>query len=117
LTRLYGLRNFDACRNAINWLKDHCLEYEFVDIRNDGMEEKALMRWQELLGWEALLNKRSITWRNISAIERRDLDSTKARHLILRHPTVMKRPVLDSGSGLVLGFDESKYKTLDLQAW
>jgi len=85
-----------------------------VDIRDDGIEEKNLMRWQESLGWEALLNKRSLTWRKIADIDRSDLDSTKARRLILRHPTVMKRPVLDTGTTLALGFDESAYKKLDL---
>jgi len=114
LIRLYGIRNCDACRNAIKWLKHRGIKHEFVDIRDAGMDEKNLMRWQKKLGWEALLNKRSLTWRKIPDDERIDLDSATARQLILRYPTVMKRPVLDSGIGLALGFDETAYKNLNL---
>jgi arsenate reductase len=114
LIKLYGIRNCDACRNAIKWLKDHGVTHEFMNIRDAGMDEKKLMRWQELLGWEALLNKRSITWRKIPAFDRSNLDSATARRLILQYPTVMKRPILDTGERLVLGFDESVYQNLDL---
>jgi arsenate reductase len=114
LIKLYGIGNCDACRNAIKWLKDHGIEHEFVNIRDAGMDEKKLMSWQKLLGWEALLNKRSLTWRKIPSIDRGNLDSTKARQLILQYPAVMKRPVLDIGTGLVLGFDELAYKSLGL---
>jgi arsenate reductase len=112
--KLYGIRNCDSCRKAIKWLKAHDVEHEFVNIREDKMDENTLIRWQESLGWEALLNKRSITWRKIPAFDRGNLDSATARQLILQHPTVMKRPVLDTGKRLVLGFDASAYADLDL---
>ena len=114
MIKLYGIRNCDSCRKAIKWLKDRDVEHEFVSIRKDEMDENMLVRWQESLGWEALLNKRSITWRKIPAFDRGNLDSAAARRLILQHPTVMKRPVLDTGTRLVLGFDESAYADLDL---
>lgn len=114
MTRIYGIRNCDACRKAIRWLRDRGVKYEFVDIRSDVLDDGMLKRWQEAVGWEELLNKRSITWRKIPAFDRSGLDSTTARQLIQQNPTVMKRPVLDVGTGLVLGFDESAYSDLDL---
>lgn len=114
MIRLYGLRNCDACRAATKWLKAKKMEFEFVSIREDGIDEDMLTRWQASLDWETLLNKRSKTWRSIPTAERDDLNPERARRLILRFPTVMKRPVLDDGQNVVIGFDASAYENLGL---
>jgi arsenate reductase len=114
LIKLYGIRNCDSCRHAMTWLKQSGVKYHFVDVREDGLDENNLVRWQESLGWELLLNKRSTTWRKLPVADRDDLDSAKARQLILRHPTLMKRPVLEAGTKIRLGFNAADYKNLDL---
>ena len=98
----------------MTWLKQSGVKYQFVDLREDGLDEKNLVRWQESLGWELLLNKRSTTWRKLPVADRDDLDSEKACQLILQHPTLMKRPVLEAGTEIRLGFNEADYKNLDL---
>ena len=114
MTKLYGIRNCDSCRLATRWLDENGIDYKFVDVRMDGIDESTLERWQETLGWEALMNKRSITWRKIPAFDREDLNATKARELILNFPTVMKRPVLDTDEKVLLGFDKYAYEQLGL---
>jgi len=114
MIKLYGIRNCDNCRKAQHWLQDRAIEFGFTDIRNESLEEALLKKWQEQLGWELLLNKQSITWRKIPAFDRTDLDAGNARHLILNYPTVLKRPVLDLGNRVVIGFDEKEYEALDL---
>ncbi len=111
---LYGIRNCDACRNASKWLTQHGVQHQYVDIREDGLSEALLGHWQESVGSEALLNRRSITWRKIPESDRDDLSDTGTRELILNYPTAMKRPILDLGTRVVLGFDESVYDELDL---
>lgn len=114
MTKLYGIRSCGSCQLATRWLEEHGIEYEFVDVRAEGIDDGVIERWQTALGWERLLNKRSITWRKIPPFDRADLDATKARDLILNFPTVLKRPVLDTGSDVLLGFDRHAYEALDL---
>jgi len=111
---LYGIRSCDSCRKARRWLQDRNIEFRFTDIRDEVLEEPLLEKWQKQLHWEPLLNKQSITWRKIPSFDRTNLNAQNARVLILNYPTVMKRPVLDLGHHVVLGFDEDAYEALEL---
>jgi len=112
MMRLYGIRNCDQCRAAAAWLESHGIEHEFIDLRADGFAAADVARWQAAAGWDALLNRRSITWRRIPAIDRSDLDADSAAALILEHPTVMRRPLLETDDGVLLGFDPEDYARL-----
>jgi arsenate reductase len=107
--RIYGIRSCDSCRAARTWLKEQGVTYEYLDIRDDGLNPEQLQRWQEMAGWQKLLNRKSITWRKIPAIDRENLDARAAGRLILAYPTVMRRPVLDTGKEVLLGFDAEVY--------
>jgi arsenate reductase len=111
---LYGIRSCDTCRKALKWLQAHDIEHEYVDIRETGLNKAVVGHWQESVNWEGLLNRRSITWRKIPECDRAELNPNKARDLILDYPTVMKRPLLDLGNRVVLGFSEAEYESLDL---
>ena len=115
MVTIHGIRNCDSCRAARAWLSGHGIEHEYVDIRSDGLSATRVRRWQDTVGWEALLNRRSITWRRIPSFDRDNLDADSARALILENPTVMRRPVLETGDGrILLGFDAEVYQqTLD----
>ncbi len=112
MIRLYGIRNCDQCRAAAAWLSKHAVAHEFIDLRADGFDSDDLRRWQAAAGWEALLNKRSITWRKIPAIDRSGLDADSAAALIQEHPTVMRRPLLEYNGQVLLGFDPAAYAEL-----
>ena len=110
MTTIYGIKSCDTCRSAQQWLRRNDVEHKYHDIRTDGLSEEILDRWQEAVGWESLINKRSITWRKIPSVDRESLDSESALQLILTYPTVMKRPVLDTGSAVLVGFDEDRFR-------
>ncbi len=109
---IYGIRSCDNCRSAIQWLSAHGIEHTYLDIRDDGLSDELLARWQQKEDWEALLNKRSITWRKIPDVDRSGLQPDTARQLILNYPTLLKRPVLEFGDRLILGYDEINYRQL-----
>lgn len=109
---LYGIRNCDTCRKALKWLQSGDIDHNYVDIRETGLSAELLERWQDSTPWDRLVNRRSTTWRNIPAHERENLNADTARELILKYPTVMKRPVLDLGDNIVLGFDATAYSEL-----
>lgn len=103
---LYGIKNCDSIKKARQWLEQNAIEYRFHDYRSDGLEGPLLQRFIDGLGWEALLNKSSTSWRQLTDEQKTGLDSEKARALMLETPTLIKRPLLDTGSELILGFKD-----------
>ncbi len=109
MTTIYGIRNCDTVRKARRWLEQHGVEHRFHDLRTDGLEPERLQRWLDTLGWEQLVNRRGTTWRKLSETQRADLDSAKAKSLLLANPTLVKRPVLEHGDRYHLGFTAATY--------
>lgn len=106
---LYGIKNCDTVRKARRWLDDHAIEYRFHDFRSDGLDRERLRAWAAELGWETLLNRRGTTWRRLPEGERTDVDETRAVELMLAHPALIKRPLLDLGGQRVVGFEDKRY--------
>ncbi|MFO8024937.1 ArsC family reductase [Thiohalophilus sp.] len=109
---LYGIKNCDTVKKARRWLEEHELEYTFHDFRQDGLDYDRLNDWAGQLGWEALLNRRSTTWRQLDESQRSNLDQSAALSLMKAHPTLIRRPVLDTSSQLVIGFSKNDYLRL-----
>ena len=109
---LYGLKTCDSCRKASAWLKQHDRPFRFHDLREDGVDAARIAVWAERLGWEKLLNRNSTTWRSLCGAERADLDRDKALGLLIRYPALIKRPVLEAGDALLLGFKPEHYAKL-----
>ena len=93
--RLFGLKTCDTCRKALKSLPDA----QFVDVRTDGVPDEVLTRALSIVG-EALLNTRSTTWRSLDEAER----AREPLELLREHPTLMKRPLIEKGDQLLLGW-------------
>jgi Spx/MgsR family transcriptional regulator len=109
---VYGIPNCDTIKKARKWLEANGYEYNFHDFRKDGLEEQQLKSWVEELGWEVLLNKRGTTWRQQSDEVKQNIDEASAIALMLEHPAMIKRPVLDTGSCRKVGFKDTEYAEL-----
>jgi arsenate reductase len=109
---LYGIPGCDTVRKARKWLEAHNVEYRFHDLRRDGMEAERVRRWAARLGWEALLNRRSATWKALAPAERSGIDDSRAIRIMLAHPAIIKRPVLETGEHLHVGFSDGTYERL-----
>ena len=103
---IYGLKNCDSCRKARDWMDDTGLAFRFHDLRADGLPDGAVAKWSAAAGWEALLNRRSTTWRGLDKADQADLDAEKARQLMESHPTLIKRPVIEAGGSVLVGFTD-----------
>ncbi|MBV5275352.1 MAG: ArsC family reductase [Lamprocystis purpurea] len=109
---LYGITNCDTIKRARRWLALHGVDYRFHDYRKDGLTETQLRAWVDELGWDALLNRRGTTWRTLPDAAREGIDQESAIHIMLEHPSSIRRPLLDTGETRALGFSESTYTEL-----
>ena len=106
---LYGIPNCDTVKKARKWLDAHGLEYTFHDYKKEGANEGKLALWSDAAGWEALLNKRGTTFRKLEDADKADLERDKAIALMLEHPSMIKRPVVDYDGGVLVGFSEEAW--------
>lgn len=106
---LYGIKNCDTVRKARNWLEEHDIAYIFHDYKLAGVSEQKLEAWVAQVGWEKLLNKAGTTFRKLPDADKADLTEKRAIALMVAHPTLIKRPVLETPQGLQVGFKPELY--------
>jgi arsenate reductase (glutaredoxin) len=110
---LYGIENCDQVRKARQWLRARGVDHRFHDFRADGLDPALLGRWMTHLPWDSLINRRGLTWRQMSPQQRATVvDQASATELLLAMPTLVKRPVLQAGDRIVVGFSEPVYRSL-----
>jgi len=99
-------------KKARKWLEDNNLAYEFHDYKKNGVPEKNLKQWVKKAGWETVLNKRGTTWRKLDDEIKNNIDESSSIQVMLDNPSAIKRPVLEDGKTLLIGFKENEYKAL-----
>ena len=108
-TVIWGIKNCDTMKKAFAWLETHGVPYEFIDYKKPGVAASRLPDWNRRAGWQALLNTRGLMWRKLDESERAEMDEAKALALMERYPVLIKRPVIDTGDALLVGFDAERY--------
>jgi len=112
MTTLYGIRNCDTVKRARSWLEERGIAYRFHDFKKEGVPEAQLDQWLRAPGWEALVNRRGTTWRQLDEATRAAVvDAASARAALLSNPSLIKRPVVDWGATVTTGFDAATWKS------
>jgi len=107
---IYGIKNCDTMKKARAWLDKHKVGYSFHDYKSAGIERAKLEGWAKKAGWETLLNRAGTTFKKLPDKDRDGVTEKKAIALMLAQPSMIKRPVLDLGSGkLLVGFSPEVY--------
>ena len=106
---IYGIKNCDTMKKARAWLDARGVAYAFHDYKAAGIERTRLEAWAREVGWETLLNRAGTTFRTLPEASKAALTETKAIALLLDQPSMIKRPVLDSGGRLLVGFKPDQY--------
>lgn len=107
---VYGISNCDTVKKARAWLTGHDMPYEFHDFKKQGLPAQKLAAWEQAVGWEKLLNRQGSTWRKLPIeVQTGTTDAVSAQALMQAHPSVIKRPVVDWGARLSVGFDEKSW--------
>jgi arsenate reductase len=110
MATLYGIRNCDTMKKARVWLDARKVAYAFHDYKASGIDKATLEGWARKVGWETLLNRTGTTFRKLPDADRDGLTEKKAVALMLAQPTMIKRPVLDNGGKLTVGFKPEVYE-------
>jgi arsenate reductase len=106
---IYGIKNCDTMKKARAWLDGHGVVYGFHDYKAAGIDKAHLQHWIQQVGWETLLNRAGTTFRKLDETDKENLTETKAIALMLTQPSMIKRPVLESGGLILVGFKPEIY--------
>ncbi len=109
MVTVYGIKSCNTCRKARKFLTGKHIEHRFHDLRDDGLDIQTLERWGSRLKWQSLLNKQSVTWRRIPEVDRAGMNRSRAFAAMIDHPTLVKRPVLESDKFIAVGFSEKRF--------
>jgi len=109
---IYGIKNCDTMKKARTWLDKRGVEYAFHDYKVEGVSKSDLEKWAKAVGWEVLLNRAGTTFRKLPDKDKENVTEKKAIALMLEQPSMIKRPVLDVGGKLTVGFQPEIYEKL-----
>jgi arsenate reductase len=109
---LYGIPNCDTVRKARKFLDANSIQYTFHDFRKDGLPVQTIQHWLESQSIEVLVNKRSTGWKQITDEQKAQLMSGENLSILSELPTLIKRPILEMDSQLLVGFKAAEYETL-----
>ncbi|KAF3982057.1 MAG: ArsC family reductase [Methylococcales symbiont of Hymedesmia sp. n. MRB-2018] len=107
---LYGISNCNTVKKAKDWLDDNTIDYQFHDYRKQGLTSELLESFESTLGWEKLLNKQSTSWRKLDEQQKANISKQTALQYMLDTPTLIKRPILDIGNKMIIGFKAENYQ-------
>jgi Spx/MgsR family transcriptional regulator len=113
--KIYGIKNCSTVKKALDWLKENQIDFEFHDFKKVGISAEKLQEWSDKVGYEKLLNKQGLTWKQLDADTKATIIGEKeALQLLYAKNSMIKRPVLELDNKIVLGFDEEVYQKLFL---
>jgi len=111
---VYGIKNCNTVKRALDWLNEHSIEFEFHDYKRAGITREKLKHWSKQVGWSSLVNKKGTTWRQLDeAVQAKVTSESAAISLMTEKTSVIRRPLIeDRGKVLALGFDETEYERI-----
>ena len=109
MTTIYGIKNCDTMKKALAWLDGHKVAYSFHDYKKEGIDRARLEKWIKAAGWATLLNRAGTTFKKLPNKDREGVTEKKAIALMLAQPSMIKRPVVEKGAKLLVGFKPEEY--------
>jgi Spx/MgsR family transcriptional regulator len=109
---IHGIKNCDTMKKAFAWLDGRAIAYDFHDYKKVPPTKAQLTAWCRVAGWETVLNRAGPTFRKLPDDAKSGLNQTKAIDLMLSNPSMVKRPVLETGTTIEIGFKPERYAAL-----
>jgi Spx/MgsR family transcriptional regulator len=112
MTTIYGIKNCDTMKKAFTWLDGRKVAYDFHDYKKAGIDKARLEAWVKKAGWETVLNRAGLTFKKLADADKTNLTEKKAIALMLAQPSMIKRPILERGATMTVGFKPDDYQKL-----
>jgi arsenate reductase len=112
MIRIYGIKNCSTVKKSRSWLDDQHIPYEFNDFKQSPPSIEQLTKWKDAIGLDRLLNKRSTTWRALPEDAKENINDQSALELMQSHPSLIKRPILETSQQITCGFQADIWTTL-----
>ncbi|WP_428239926.1 ArsC family reductase [Gynuella sp.] len=112
MTIMYGIPNCDTIKKARQWMQNNNQPFEFHNFKKDGISREKVQQWLAQQPWQELINRKGTTWRKLDQNLRDNMTEQSAIDTILDNPSIIKRPVLETGNKVYLGFTPDMYSQL-----
>ncbi len=109
---VYGIRNCDTVKKARDWLDAEGIDYRFHDFKLEGLDAATAEGWIRALGRDVVINRRGTTWRKLTPAQQAIGSDAEAAVLLAAQPSLVKRPVFDTGAALLVGFGDEQRQAL-----
>lgn len=111
MVTLYGIKNCATMQKALAWCETRGVEHVFHDYKKQGVDRERLVAWCQHIGWKSLVNTRGTTWRKLAPGQQDVTTQSQAVALMLEYPSLIKRPVVETGTQLLVGFDPQLFES------
>jgi Spx/MgsR family transcriptional regulator len=108
MLKIYGIKNCDSVRKAINYLKSHDIKYEFIDFRETPVGHDTIASWLQHTDINTLFNSRGTTYRTLK-LKELSLSDTDKQTWLAKENMLIKRPVIVFDNKVIVGYNESQY--------
>ena len=112
MIHVYGIPNCDTVKKARKWLDAAGIDYTFHDYKKEGADPAKLEKWIDAAGVDTVLNRRGTTFRKLSEAEKADIDAAKAVRLLEENPSMIKRPIVEHGGAVLVGFKDADWQAV-----
>jgi arsenate reductase len=109
MVTIYGIKNCETMKKSFAWCDARGVEFVFHDYKKQGVDRDRLDQWCQHLGWKSLVNMRGTTWRKLTPEQHAISTQEEAVALMLEHPSLIKRPIVETGTQLLVGFDPQMF--------
>ncbi|WP_342749313.1 ArsC family reductase [Sphingobacterium athyrii] len=111
MLQVYGIKNCNTVKKALTWLEENQIDFQFHDFKKEGVSDEKLKEWEKKVDWQSLVNKKGTTWKKLTIEEQAQVvDASSANKVLKEHTSMIKRPVIEYGKSILLGFSEDDYK-------
>ena len=109
--KVYGIKNCNTVKKALDWLAEHNVAYEFQDFKKLGVSVDKLNEWDQKAGYDKFMNKAGLTYKQLDPAVKESIKTKEdALHLLQQKTSMIKRPVIEKDGFLYFGFNEEVYE-------
>ncbi|MCK4442723.1 MAG: arsenate reductase family protein [Sulfurovaceae bacterium] len=111
MMKIYGIKTCSTVRKALKFIKEKDIDFDFIDYKQESVDEKKIREWLKQVDLKVLFNNRGKKYRDLK-LKDLNLDDERKIEWLAKENYLIKRPVIEYNGQVIVGFDEDKYKEI-----